>query len=295
MSRVAVTGATGLLGRYTVAALAAAGHDVLALSRAACQSIGGVDVITTDYSTEHLGELLSSVDVLIHLAAVRGGAGSLSSYAVNVDLTDILLGVCVSAGVSHAILASTISVYSDANVRPWSESNDPVPTNNYGLSKLAMEKLGARIAHREGTVVTSLRIGHLYGAFEDNDYLFNRFFRLAFVGERLRVTPPSENRREIVYAGDAADACVAAVAARVTGPVNVPGYERLTNYEIAAAVCAGFETGAEVVVDETLVDAVLPTAMHGALARELLGYGPTWPMADACRAIRAQMEAGRGA
>lgn len=284
-----------MLGRYTIAALAAAGHDVLALSRTAGHSIAGVDVVATDYSREHLAGLLSSVDVLIHLAAVRGGEGSLSSFAVNVDLTDDLLGVCVSAGVSEAVLASTISVYSDANVRPWSESDDPVPTNTYGLSKLAMEKLGARIAHREELVVTSLRFGHLYGALEDNDYLVNRFFRSAFAGERLRVTPPSENRRELVYAGDAAEACVAAAAAKVTGAVNVPGYERLTNYEIATAVCAGFETGAEVVVDESLVDEVLPTAMDGARARELLGYVPQWPMADACRAIRAQMESERGA
>lgn len=295
MSRVAVTGATGLLGRYTLAALAGAGYEVLALSRAAARPIAGVDVVATDYSPEHLRRLLSGQDALIHLAAVRGGEGSLASFAVNVDLTELLLSVCVSQGVPKALLASTISVYSEANARPWSESNDPVPTNNYGLSKLAMEKVGARVAHRDGLVVTSLRFGHLYGALEKNDYLVNRLFRLALEGSPLRVTPPSENRREVLYAGDAAEACVAALRTEVRAAINVPGYERLTNYEIARAVSAGFGTGAEVVVDEALVDAVSPTAMDGALARELLGYTASWPMADACREIRAEMVAASGA
>lgn len=291
MSRVAVTGATGLLGRYTVAALSRDGHTVLALSRTTGAPVAGVDVVPTDYTLDHLRGLLRGNDAVVHLAGVRGGAGPLSSFAANVDLTEVLLDACVAEGVPVAVLASTISVYSDADARPWSESGDPVPVNNYGLSKLAMEKLGARLAQASGMVVTSLRFGHLYGALERNDYLVNRLFRLAFAGQDLRVTPPSRNRREMVYAADAAQACVEAVRAKVCGPVNVPGYERLTNHEIATAVSAGFDSGAQVVVDHTLVDAVRPTALDGSVARRLLGYTARWPMVDACRAIRAEMEA----
>lgn len=294
MSRVVVTGATGLLGRYTLAALVQGGHEVAALSRRPGRGRGDVENIATDYSADHLRQVLTGRDAVIHLAAVRGGSGTLSSFAVNVDLTEALLGACVAQDVARVVLASTISVYSDANVQPWSESSDPVPTNTYGLSKLAMEKVGARVAHRHGLAVTSLRFGHLYGALEENDYLVNRFFRSALEGRELRVTPPSQNRREMVYAEDAARACVAALDAAASGPVNVRGYERLTNFEIATAVSEGFATGAPVVVDPSLVDDVTATSLDGALATEVLGYAPRWPMVEACRVIRAEMEAARG-
>lgn len=293
MTRVAVTGATGLLGRYAVAALLRAGHEVTALSRAPRRRVGPVETVVTDYSDDHLRALLEGHDVLLHLAAVRGGSGPLSSFAVNVDLTEALLRACTSVEVPRAVLASTISVYSQANPRPWSESSDPVPANNYGLSKLAMEKVGARAAHRHGLAVASLRFGHLYGALEDNDYMVNRFFRSALEGGELRVTPPSQNRREMVFAEDAAQACVTALGSSVTGPVNVPGHERLSNFEIAAAVSEGFGTGARVVVDPSLAD-VDPTSLDPRLSSQELGYAPRWPMVDACRVVRAEMEAARG-
>jgi nucleoside-diphosphate-sugar epimerase len=294
VTRVAVTGATGLLGRYAVAALVGAGHEVTALSRGPRRRIGTVETVSTDYSLEDLRRLLEGQDSLIHLAAVRGGSGTLASFAVNVDLTEALLRACASRDVPRVVLASTISVYSGANPRPWSESSDPVPSNNYGLSKLAMEKVGARAAYLDGLAVTSLRFGHLYGALEDNDYLVNRFFRSALEGKDLRVTPPSQNRREMVFAQDAARACVAALGADVTGPVNVPGYERLTNFEIATAVSEGFGTGSRVVVDPSLVDDVNPTSLDATLSSEELGYAPRWPMLDACRVIRAEMEEASG-
>ena len=293
MSRILVTGASGLLGRYTVAALLREGHEVIALSRRPGRAPAGVEYIATDWSAEHLRHLLGGQDAVIHLAAVRGGPGPFSSFAVNVDLTEVLLDACVAESVSRVVLASSISVYSGANVRPWSESGDPVPVNNYGLSKLAMENLGARVAHTHGLAVTSLRFGHLYGALEENDYMVNGFFRSALHARELRVTPPSPNRREMVFGEDAAKACVAALGAGTTGPVNVPGYERLSNFEIATAVSEGFATGAHVVVDPSLDD-VNPTAMDGALSAEVLGYTPRWPMLDACRVIRAEMESARG-
>ena len=289
-----MTGASGLLGRYVASALTAAGHQVLPLSRSSStHTATGVDLVATDYSAGHLRELLDGQDALVHLAAVRGGPGPLSSFAVNADLTEAVLDACGAAAVPVAVVASSISVYSATSPQPWTESQDVVPFNNYGLSKLASEKVAARAAHRTGIQVTSLRLGHLYGALEDNSYLVNRFFRLAFEGRPLRVTPPSPNKREMLYAGDAASACAAAVQFGGHGVVNVPGYERLSNYEIATAVARGFGTGSEVVVDPTLEDLVTPTAMDGARARDVLGYIPRWPMVDACRTIRAEMEAHR--
>jgi UDP-glucose 4-epimerase len=287
--RVAVTGATGLLGRYTVDALRCAGHEVLPLSRGD-QPVSGVASIRTDYSFESLRGILGGAEVVVHLAGVRGADMPLSSFAVNVDLTDTLLHACEATGIGRALLASSISVYSVANPSPWEESCEPVPVNKYGMSKLAMEKLAIQIGSRHNLTVTSLRFGHVYGALEHNDYLINRLFRLAATGQDLRVTAPSSRRREMVYAGDAADAVLRALRCDVHGPVNVRGYQRLSNYEIALAIVEGFHTRSRVVVDDAFVDSVIPTAMDGRRAADVLGYLPRWPMAAACREIQARME-----
>ncbi|NHA66688.1 NAD-dependent epimerase/dehydratase family protein [Phycicoccus flavus] len=293
MSRVAVTGASGLLGRHVVRALGGAGHDVLPLSRGGHRPHDPAGLVATDLSAGHLTDLLRGTDVVVHLAAVRGGPGTLADFAVNADLTDTVLTAAVAAGVPAAVLASSISVYSEATTRPWREDDDAVPANAYGLSKLAAEKVGARVAAESGLRVTSLRLGHLYGPLEDNDYLVNRFFRLALEGRPLRVTPPSDNRREMLYVEDAAQACLAAVGAGVDGPVNVPGGERRSNHEVAQDVAAGFGTGSPVEVDTALTDTVRPTALDGTRAREVLGYVPRWRMVDACRQVHEVMEVAR--
>jgi uncharacterized protein YbjT (DUF2867 family) len=59
MTRIAVAGATGRVGRHTVDVLEAGGHDVVAISRS-----GGVDVITG----EGLDGTLEGVEVIIDVA-----------------------------------------------------------------------------------------------------------------------------------------------------------------------------------------------------------------------------------
>ena len=73
--RVAVTGASGFIGRYLVPALAAEGHEVVALGRQA-EGLAplkgeGVTVRATDYGAGRLADALEGVEAVVHLAGRR--------------------------------------------------------------------------------------------------------------------------------------------------------------------------------------------------------------------------------
>ena len=71
--KVAITGATGFLGRYLVSYLLDNLYDVLIITRGEERAKeylpAGVNVYVTDYSFESLCEGLKEVETIIHLAA----------------------------------------------------------------------------------------------------------------------------------------------------------------------------------------------------------------------------------
>lgn len=71
MAVVAVTGATGTLGRVLVPALLAAGHDVRALTRTAgrVRTAGATEVVADVLDPAALTRALDRVDAVVHLAS----------------------------------------------------------------------------------------------------------------------------------------------------------------------------------------------------------------------------------
>ena len=71
MAVVAVTGATGTLGRVLVPALLAAGHDVRAMTRTAgrVRTPGATEVVADVLDPAALSDALAGVDVVLHLAS----------------------------------------------------------------------------------------------------------------------------------------------------------------------------------------------------------------------------------
>ena len=106
--KVAITGATGFLGRYLVSYLLDNLYDVLIITRGEERAKeylpAGVSVYVTDYSFESLCEGLKEVETIIHLAAQTMQRDSdpfrvSQFFAVNITMTENLLLAAKQVGV----------------------------------------------------------------------------------------------------------------------------------------------------------------------------------------------------
>ncbi|MBJ8338775.1 SDR family oxidoreductase [Antrihabitans sp. YC3-6] len=96
--RFLVTGSTGQLGKPTLAALTAAGHDARGLTRR-----GGADAVAADLLTGHgVDEALVGIDTVVHLATTNGKKDLL--------IAEHLAAAAVRAKVTHLVVVSIVGI-----------------------------------------------------------------------------------------------------------------------------------------------------------------------------------------
>ncbi|HUR87801.1 MAG TPA: NAD-dependent epimerase/dehydratase family protein [Ramlibacter sp.] len=130
--RIAITGASGFIGRALVAAARDAGHGVDALSRS-----GGADY--EDAAAMSKG--FAGADAVVHLAARAHRRGPGKDFDCNVRSTRAVAAASRAAGVGRLVLVSSIGV--NGNVtrgKPFTETDTPAPAEPYAHSKLASER-----------------------------------------------------------------------------------------------------------------------------------------------------------
>src|SRR5215472_10675522 len=149
--RYLVTGAAGFVGSHLAEALQASGHDVVGVD---CftdyydpaekeRNAAGFDMLRIDLTEDPLE--LDGVDGVFHLAGQPGVRSFGDVFPLylrrNVLATQRLLDVCARSGV-RVVLASSSSVYGDAESYPTPEDAPTAPISPYGITKLACEHLG---------------------------------------------------------------------------------------------------------------------------------------------------------
>jgi 2-alkyl-3-oxoalkanoate reductase len=170
---VFITGASGFVGQYVVAAVLQAGHKVLAnvraktvMERISWHNHPNVTVVRHDLRQRRgLPEALEAANAVIHLAAVKSG-DFYDQFAGTVIATENLLWAMQTTGIKQLVAISTFSVYDFFNIKPGRllDENSPIeqaPQNRdeYAQTKLIQEKLYRAF---DGDV-TILRPGMIYG------------------------------------------------------------------------------------------------------------------------------------
>src|SRR5579859_2412921 len=142
MVRIAVIGGSGYVGSLMLPGLADAGHEMCVLDPAA--PAGEVDWVRGSATDDAaLDAALDGAVAVIHSAMGRSGADGasdpVSSFNVLVTSVFTTLAAATRAGVTRAVLISSISVFADLPVplpdRMLDETSPPDATDIYGLAK----------------------------------------------------------------------------------------------------------------------------------------------------------------
>lgn len=164
--RVAVTGASGFIGRHVIRELVARGAEVVAISRhpdpPMTKAITPLAMDIGDAGTHPLARM-GHPEVLLHLAWA-GLPNYRSSHHLDEQLPQhtAFLDSCIDDGLARLVVAGTCLEY---GLQPGEldEATPPLPTTAYGEAKhrLHQHLIGLRESHDFG--LGWLRLFYLYG------------------------------------------------------------------------------------------------------------------------------------
>ncbi len=178
--KLLVLGGAGYIGSHTVAELIDCGHKVVV-----------ADSLVTGYSEavpknaifykgdlrdkEFLTNLMKNenIDATIHFAAFslvgESVTNPLKYYENNLYGTKVLLEAMVENNVDKIVFSSTAATYGEPENIPILESDRTCPTNPYGETKLAMEKMIDWAAKAHNLHYVSLRYFNACGAHKSGE------------------------------------------------------------------------------------------------------------------------------
>jgi UDP-glucose 4-epimerase len=301
--RALVTGAAGFVGSRLAARLLDEGHEVRALDALTpyydpADKRANLDPLLTragfEFSEADLRdaplEPLVDVDAVFHLAAQPGVRTSwgerFSDYAGhNVLATQRLLEACRAAARPPSfVMASSSSVYGEAERHPTPEDLLPRPVSPDGVTKLAAESLLTAYAANFGLNGVALRYFTVYGPAQRPDMAFHRFIRAALTDDGIEVFGDGEQTRDVTFVDDTVEATIAAASVvGAPGPINVGGGSQVALNEVLDAIER--ITGRELRIDrqEAAPGDVRHTSADLGRARRLLGYEPRVGLEDGLR------------
>jgi len=175
----------------------------------------------------------------VHVAGLAhvfnaGPKAELLFTQVNEDGTRNVAAAAAKAGVEHLVVISSVSVYGKHLARGCDETERCEPFGSYAKSKYNAELRALEVSAQTGLKVTILRLATLCG--EGDPGNVGRLIQALERGRFIWIGR-GDNRKSLLYACDAARACVAALRRPPKSPeiYNVSG-PAITMREIVEAL-----------------------------------------------------------
>jgi nucleoside-diphosphate-sugar epimerase len=209
--RVLVTGGSGLLGRKTVEALAAHGHEVVALQRHRAE-LDCAQVLADVCDGDAVATAVAGCDAVVHGAARVGVVGTRDAFhRVNVGGTGYVVSACLRAGVPRLVVVSSPSVGYESVPAVGAAAEAPITPRSdrswYSESK-AESELAGLAANGPALAVTAVRPHAIWGP--GDTQLVGRIVERARSG-RLFLVGGGTALIDTTYVDNAADALRVAV------------------------------------------------------------------------------------
>ena len=174
---ILVCGGAGYIGSHTVRQLIDKGEEVIVVDNLETGYIEAVHPKAKFYNVDirnedDLNKVFeeNEINEVIHFAANSLVGESMSNplkyFNNNVHGTEVLLRVMIKYDVNKIVFSSTAATYGEPKSIPILESDETNPTNAYGETKLAMEKMMKWVDYANGIKYISLRYFNVAGAHE---------------------------------------------------------------------------------------------------------------------------------
>lgn len=301
---VLVTGGLGVNGAWVTAKLVALGFKPVVFENREDFSLladGVRDRITLVHGdVTNLNALEAAIKAhhircVIHMAAVIDGQPNpAQAFAINAGGTVNVLEAAVRQGVERVVYTSSRAVYGhvdDASAHPTyapiTEDHCQQPRRVYDVTKSVGEGMGNNFADRYGLQFVALRFAQIYGPGKSARHgslgLFSRLVEGPMAGEAVTVERGGDQRDDLIYVEDVADAVVRAALhpALRHHAYNISSNTGTTLHDFASAVRAS--------IPDARIEIGPGTDYHGLgvhyygvmdnrLAREDLGFIPRYDL-----------------
>jgi UDP-glucuronate 4-epimerase len=236
MKKIALTGSCGFIGFHLQQQLSKyyqlTGIDSLELGKMA--SIERSTILPPDFTTSIHSNFLDSLqekpDVVIHLAAETGIAGSLTNPSLyfhqNVEGTFNVLEQCRKNGVKYLIYASSSSVYEPNQTEMHEEAHHDKQLSFYGTSKRMTEVMIENYCRQFGMVAIGLRFFTVYGSWTRPDMAAYKFMKAIDRGEKITMYNDGEVYRDFTHVSDIVTS-IELLMTKIVG--EQPGFHRVFN------------------------------------------------------------------
>jgi UDP-glucuronate 4-epimerase len=225
--KILVTGVAGAIGSHLAERLLGMGHEVIGIDaltpyyspeikkiNAKDVAEKGAVILFKDLARDNLEDVITSADVIFHLAAQPGISATtpFEDYLNNniIATEKLLQAAKKSTKLKMLFFASTSSVY---GVRAsGDETTEPKPTSYYGVTKLASEQLAMSYYRDQGLPVCVLRFFSVYGPRERPEKLYHKLIKSISDDTAFTLNEGSEYHvRSYSYVHDIIDGCVLAL------------------------------------------------------------------------------------
>ncbi|BBZ69932.1 sugar epimerase family protein [Mycobacterium paraseoulense] len=227
--RIAITGASGVLGRGLALRLLSQGHDVVGIARRRPESWpSAAEFVAADIrDTDAVSRAVAGAEAVAHLAwANSPGPEARISEQVNIEGTRNLLAAVAGTGARRIVFASSAQVYGGGNA-PRTEHDETTPVSADGRHKARVE----RMLEESDLQWVAIRSALILGRSVDN-WVRRLLARPAFPDGS------ADRLMQVVHLDDALRLFNRAIVDSEigSGPVNLAAPGELTFRRVAAAV-----------------------------------------------------------
>ena len=282
--KIALTGATGFIGRYIATELNKHGHRLRCWYRSNSDRSGFEHLERTiEWVEGNLGQpdtcsnLVAGCDAVVHAAlyhpggGFRGGEGNVIDFVEkNVVGTIRLIEASRQSGVGRFIFISTCAVHEKIlDDRPLDETHPLWPTHHYGAHKAAIEKFVHSYGLGFGYPICALRPTGVYGL--THPIQNSRWFDIVSAvvrGEEIRCRGGGKE----VHASDVAKAVHILLVANGIAGEAYNCYDRyISQYEVATIAKRMSQSSSKIIGQPTSPKNQIITAKLRALGMEFGG------------------------